>query len=116
MRIELEIKIKGCDKSTVTKRVYTEEDVRQIKWERDIAVQQLRDDYGVDFGKVKDPDFVKVVRCINCKYSRDLQTKTEKADYRTGCIICTNGEISDTEFAMWANDFCSYGEKRDENA
>ena len=114
MSIELEIKIKGCDKSTVTKMLYTEEDVQQIKWERDLAIQQLKGDYGVGLGEPKSPDVVKVVRCMNCKYSRALQSKLEKARYRTGCVICTNGEISDTEFAMWACDFCSYGERKDE--
>lgn len=57
-------------------------------------------------------DVVKVVRCKDCKYSRVLQTKSEKAMYCSGCIICTNGEISDTEFAMWGDDFCSYGETK----
>ena len=57
-------------------------------------------------------DVVKIVRCINCKYSRDLQTKFERHTYVEGCIICTNGEISDTEFAMFADDFCSYGETK----
>lgn len=115
MPIELEIKIKDCDESKVTKKLYTEEDVQQIKRERDTAIKQLRDDYGVRLGEPKNPDVVKVVRCVNCKYSRDFQTKSEKAMYCSGCIICTNGEISDTEFAMWAYDFCSYGEREDKN-
>lgn len=55
---------------------------------------------------------VKVVRCKDCKYSRDLQTKFERHTYVEGCIICTNGVISDTEIAMWGDDFCSYGEER----
>ena len=88
------------------------EKVAQIKCDRDVAIKQLRDDYGVGLGEVKDPDVVKVVRYINCKYSRDFQTKSEKAMYCSGCIICTNGEISDTEFAMWGDDFCSYGERK----
>lgn len=78
-------------------------------------VAQIRDDYGVGLGEVKDPDVEKVVRCMDCKYSRNLQTISEKARYRTGCVICTNGEISNTEFAMWGNDFCSYGERKEEN-
>lgn len=77
-------------------------------------VAQIRDDYGVGLGEPKSPDVVKVVRCMDCKYSRNLQTISEKARYRTSCVICTNGEISNTEFAMWGNDFCSYGERKDE--
>ena len=60
--------------------------------------------------EILENDDVKVVRCINCKYSRDLQTKFERHTYADGCIMCTNGAISDTEFAMWGDDFCSYGE------
>lgn len=112
MPIELEIKIKDGDKSTVTKKLYTEEDVKQIKLERDLAILQLKCDYGVDLGEPTNPDVAKVVRCMDCKYSRDLQTTSEKNTYCKGCVICTNGEISDTEFAMWAFDFCSYGERR----
>ena len=114
MPIELEIKIKGLNKNTITQKMYTEKDVQQIKWECDLAIQQLKGDYGVGLGKPKSPDVVKVVRCMDCKYSRNLQTISEKAMYRTGCVICTNGEISNTEFAMWGNDFCSYGERKDE--
>lgn len=58
-------------------------------------------------------DVVKVVRCKDCKYSRDLQTTSEKYNYCKGVVICTNGAISDTEFAMWGDDFCSYGERKD---
>lgn len=64
--------------------------------------------------EILENDVVKVVRCKDCKYSHELQTKLEKAIYCDDCIICTNGEISDTEFAMWNTDFCSYGE-REEN-
>lgn len=115
MPIELEIKIKGLNKNTITQKMYTEKDVQQIKWERDLAIQQLKGDYGVGLGEPKSPDVVKVVRCMDCKYSRNLQTISEKAMYRTGCVICTNGEISNKEFAMWGNDFCSYGERKEKN-
>ena len=91
------------------------EKVAQIKCERDVAIKQLRDDYGVGLGEPKNPDVVKVVRCKDCKYSRDLQTTSEKYNYCKGVVICTNGEISNTEFAVWGNDFCSYGEREGEN-
>ena len=87
----------------MTDREY-EEKVAQIKWERDLAIQQLKGDYGVGLGEPKSPDVVKVVRCMDCKYGRDLQTTV---------IICTNSEISGTEFGMWKHDFCSYGERKD---
>lgn len=96
----------------MTYREY-EDKIAQLRWERDLAIQQLKGYYGVGLGEVKDPDIVKVVRCKDCKYSRDLQTTSEKYNYCKGVVICTNGEISDTEFAMWGNDFCSYGERKE---
>ena len=110
MPIEMEIKVKGLNKSTITQKMYTEKDVQQIKCERDLAIQQLKGDYGVGLGERKNPDVVKVVRCKDCKYSRGLQTTTIKS-----VVICTNGEISDKEFGRWAHDFCSYGKRKDEN-
>ena len=98
----------------MTYREY-EDKIAQLRRERDLAIQQLKGDYGVGLGEPKNPDVVKVVRCKDCKYSRDLQTKFERHTYVEGCIICTNGEISDTEFAMWGDDFCSYGEREGEN-
>ena len=54
---------------------------------------------------------VKVVRCINCKYSRPL-TEREKKDYVQGVVICENPEMSfDGYSARWIDDFCSYGER-----
>ena len=96
----------------MTDREY-EEKVAQIKWERDLAIQQLKGDYGVGLGEPKSPDVVKVVRCKDCKYSRDLQTTSEKYSYHKSCVICTNGVIFDTESAMLGNDFCSHGERKD---
>lgn len=39
-----------------------EEKIALIKWERDTAIKQLRDDYGVGLGQEKDPDVIKVVQ------------------------------------------------------
>nr|DAG62926.1 MAG TPA: hypothetical protein [Caudoviricetes sp.] len=52
----------------------------------------------------------RIVRCGECRYSRPLDEYERKVCV-LGCVICTNGEISDTEFAMWGDDFCSYGER-----
>ena len=38
----------------------------QVKWERDIAMEQLKD-HKIPFGCIA-PDVVEVVRCKNCKY------------------------------------------------
>lgn len=87
----------------MTYREY-EDKIAQIKREHDTAIKQLRGDYGIGLGEPKNPDVVKVVRCMDCKYGRDLQTTV---------VLCTNSEISDTGFGMWKHDFCSYGERKD---
>mgnify|MGYP004514895659 CR=1 FL=1 len=97
----------------MTDREY-EKKIAQIKWERDIAITQLKNDYGVGLGGRKNPDVVKVVRCINCKYSRDLQTKFERNFYCKGTVMCCNTGVFNEAVAMWCDDFCSYGE-REEN-
>lgn len=38
----------------------------QVRWERDIAMEQLKE-HGIPFGGIA-PDVVKVVRCENCQY------------------------------------------------
>lgn len=40
----------------------------QIAWERDLAVQQLREDYGVGLGEKK-PDKGTPVKCCDCVYA-----------------------------------------------
>lgn len=55
-------------------------------------------------------DAVKVVRCKDCKYFLDKQRKNHQ-----GVCMC---EVKDTtyaaEFYSYANDFCSYGERKEE--
>ena len=67
----------------------------QVKWECDVAIEQL-ESYGVSLGEKA--DVVKVVRCKDCKGSRKLITS-----YFCGI----------TGMTMDALDFCSCGERKD---
>ena len=88
----------------MTDREY-EEKVAQIKWERDLAIQQLKGDYGVGLGEPKSPDVVKVVRCKDCKYyaqSKELG----------GYCKCHSVELPFNWFPCEPDDFCSYGQRK----
>lgn len=71
----------------------------QVAWERDLAVQQLKD-YGVGLGQVK--DLAEVTRCKDCKYG-DWDSKPDDA------MVCLR-----TNDGFWrtGNDFCSRGEPK----
>lgn len=73
--------------------------VRQIQWERDIAMQQL-EEHGIPFcGKA---DIVPVVRCKDCKYR----------SYDYDCVGNHLCEKRGNRYYCEDNDFCSYGERR----
>lgn len=69
----------------------------QVRWERDIAMDQLKD-HEIPFGGIA-PDVVQVVRCKNCKKKREEH----------GYLWCHrwNNEVSE-------NGFCSDGEREEE--
>ena len=73
----------------------------QVAWERDLAVQQLKD-YGVGLGQVK--DLAEVTRCKDCKYG-DWDSKPDDA------MVCLR-----TNDGFWrtSNDFCSRGVPKEE--
>ena len=72
----------------------------QVRWERDMAMKQLKE-HGIPFGGVA-PDVVEVVRCKDCKYWQDNNDGYPHEECRWG-----NGETPG------ANDFCSYGERKE---
>jgi hypothetical protein len=70
----------------------------QVKWERDMAVQQLND-YGVQLGEKA--DCAKVVRCNDCNH------------YSRG--VCWNENITsncDCDLEKEPNGYCDWGERR----
>lgn len=68
----------------------------QVMWERDVAIQQLKD-LGVGFGEKA--DVAPVVRCKDCRWWN-----------HAGCAI----RIVDDTDKPQANDFCSFGERGSE--
>lgn len=72
----------------------------QVRWERDVAIEQLRTDYGVGFGAKKSANVVEVVRCRDCFYnangsctmSEDYAETRYRPDY-----FCADGYPKDGE-------------------
>lgn len=76
----------------------------QVKWERDMAMQQL-EEHGIPFGGEAD-DVVNVVRCKDCKYFKHFK----------GCGNWCHRRIrTDIEFHTKTNDFCSWGKRKDKD-
>ena len=73
----------------------------QIRWERDVAIEQLREDYGVGLGEKKPADVVRAVRCDNCRHMKLLDGVLR---------FC---KIWNAPNGMGADGFCSYGERKD---
>ena len=76
----------------------------QVMWERDVAIQQLKD-LGVGFGEKA--DVAPVVRCKDCKYRSGLVGKAPFMVYICNHDKGLSGAIRET-------DFCSYGEPKRE--
>lgn len=73
---------------------------KQIRWERDVAIEQLHQ-IGKEFGEKMD-DVHKVVFCKDCKY----KVETEDGEWNPEDIVCDYWASDGLE----ADDFCSRGE------
>lgn len=81
--------------------------VEQIMWERDTAMEQLKE-HGIPFGGVA-PDVVEVVRCKDCKlWDPDPDTY--------GNSVGPKGKCMKSFETMLCDDFCSYGDRRADDA
>lgn len=58
-------------------------------------------------------DVVEVVKCKDCKYSREMD-KYEKLLYLETCVGCTHHSTSYYSLIMQGDDYCSYGERKEE--
>lgn len=74
----------------------------QIQWERDCAMQQLKD-HDIPFGG-NAPDVVKVVRCKDCRRCDGFPGEEIEPNEIGICRI--------NRVAVKPDDFCSYGERR----
>ena len=58
-------------------------------------------------------DVVEVVRCKDCKYSRE-SNEDEQRYLVEGILICTSGEAADECWnPVYPSHFCSYGERKE---
>ena len=78
----------------------------QIRWERDQAMQQLKD-HGIPFGGVA-PDVVEVVRCRDCKH---YKTQNKSASWNHNTLYC----MRSAAVKVKPDDFCSYGVRREKD-
>ena len=69
--------------------------IEQIRWERDIAMQQLAE-HGIPFGGKAD-DVIKVCKCKDCKHYDGKW-----------CLLL---DIVNSEMGDW---FCGFGERKDD--
>lgn len=75
----------------------------QVQWERDMAMQQL-EEHGIPFGAKA--DVVEVVRCKDCKYYKHFKGLGN---------WCHRRIRSDIEYHTKTTDFCSFGERKEQN-
>lgn len=82
----------------------------QVMWERDTAMEQLKE-HGIPFGG--EADVVAVVRCKDCRNSMLWRKPTDTV---IGECLIRKMHSEDEEFCqVGADDFCSYGERRGDN-
>ena len=67
--------------------------------------------YRYDINEVPTADVVEVVRCKDCKY---WDTRDSKGIQGT-CLCGEKDFCYGSEFYPFADDYCSYGERREEN-
>ena len=99
---ELDYHVWVCLKKQPTIEAVPREVVNAIQWERDVAIKQL-EEHGITFG-CKADDVVKVVRCKDCKHYKQNPYSKEKDMM---CMCWCDWLATDTD------DFCRYGERRD---
>ena len=59
-------------------------------------------------------DVVEVVRCKDCKFSRQLNEQ-EQHTFVDGVLMCESYEMNDIPCAVYPEDYCSYGERKCES-
>lgn len=60
-------------------------------------------------------DAVPVVYCKDCKYADTERRNATEKRYHNAILFCRNSTLcNDEPLAMWPNNFCNYGERKDE--
>lgn len=63
--------------------------------------------------KLFESGLVKVVRCRECRFSR-LLNAVEREIYLPTVLRCTCTKMNENGGYVWSHDYCSYGERMDE--
>ena len=68
--------------------------------------------------KLPSVDAVEVVRCKDCKYGENIDTKNAPYKYyKPDCVVCKCEDVvGDEPMIYLPSHFCGYGERREENA
>lgn len=62
-------------------------------------------------------DVAPVVYCKDCKYADTERRNATEKKYFNSILFCRNSNLcGDEPLAMWPDDFCSYGERKDGGA
>ena len=69
------------------------------------------DDMRISIEDAPTVDAVEVVRCKDCRYAKDMLPLANARAYQMG--VCTVRKEDGIEFTVWEHDFCSYGERKD---
>lgn len=57
-----------------------------------------------------------VVRCKDCKYADGKKETNVEKRYVADILVCRNSDLcGDEPLAMWPDDFCSYGKRKDDD-
>lgn len=88
------------------------------------AVNLALAEQGFDWDKAKQAlasvpaaDVVPVVYCKDCKYADTERRNATEKRYFNSILFCRNSNLcGDEPLAMWPDDFCSYGERKDGGA
>lgn len=78
-----------------------------------IAFRTRQDIYDL-IAKQPTVDAVPVVYCKDCKYADTERRNATEKKYYDSILFCRNSNLcNDEPLAMWPDDFCSYGERKD---
>lgn len=99
--------------------IYKAEAMRRLKaaYDGSVAVHGDNDnlfadgiEYAMDIiGHIKAVDAVPVIRCRDCKYSRELNHEDPKErQFIEGCVWCMNWE-----YGVFPDDYCSNAKKKE---
>lgn len=78
-----------------------------------VSSPQLVNKFKDALASIPTADVVEVVRCRDCKYSRE-RNENEREYLVEGVLICTSGEAVDECWnPVYPSHFCSYGERKE---